>query len=50
MKRAMKLLAAAMIVTAFVSLTGCLDHVTGPCGQHHHDRDTATTQTDPAVE
>jgi hypothetical protein len=50
MKRAMKLLAAVALVTAFVSITGCLDHATGPCGQHHRDRDTSTTQTDPAVE
>ena len=50
MKTAMKLIAAAMLMTAFVSIAGCLDHVTGPCGGHHRTHDTATTQQTEPVE
>jgi hypothetical protein len=49
MKTAMKLLAAVALVATFVSMTGCLDHATGPCGDHRQnlDRDTTNTQSEP---
>ena len=50
MKTAMKLLAVVALVTTFVSMTGCFDHATGPCGDHRNNRDTTNTQQAEPVE